>query len=446
MDLLRLAKSAVARTLRAHRGAQAEVYAADGEGFSMNWADGKMEDFKLSRSRGIGLRILRGERMGFACTTDFSLSSVSDLIARSWANIRVVTRDTFLNLPKVPARKLPELHLVDAKMSRVSSHRKEKLVMEMEARAKNHPLISRVIGSRYSEGKGEAVIASSHGIALQAEGTHCSFGMAVLASKNGETQSGSDFQMRRFFDQISPEKVTDKAVKEAVELFGASSLPSGRYTLLLEPAVACEFLDLVAEGLCADAIQKKASPFLEKKGETVAASMITLVDDGRLADGVASFPFDGEGLPTQRNVLIEDGKLLKFLYDAYTAAKDKTSSTGSASRASYASMPSPGTTNLHLTPGSLSRKAMLSSVDRGIFIREVMGMHNADPVSGDFSVAASGMWIENGEVKYPVRSFTLAGNLIEFLRGVDGVGDDLTFYGSTGSPTLRVRDVAVSGK
>jgi PmbA protein len=238
--------------------------------------------------------------------------------------------------------------------------------------------------------------------------------------------------------------VFEKAADRTIALLGGKTIPSGSVPVIFDPSVACGFLSLISGAVCADSVQKGKSFLAGKLGETVASKKITLIDDGTLEKGLATSPIDDEGIPTQKTVVISEGKLNHFLYDYYSALKDGTLSTGNASRAGFKSSPGCDTTNFYLQANDNPREKIMAET-RGLYLYEVMGLHMADPISGDFSVGAIGAWIENGEFKYGVRGITLAGNLIELLKNVDAVCDDLTFFGSIGSPTIRVQGLTVSG-
>lgn len=162
--------------------------------------------------------------------------------------------------------------------------------------------------------------------------------------------------------------------------------------------------------------------------------------------GVATSPFDDEGIPKRRTVLVKDGILSTFLYDSYTARKDKAASTGNAIRSSFKALPSVGITNFFLEKGGTRREELIASTDKGLYVMEIMGMHTADPVSGDFSLGVNGLWIERGEFSFPVHGVTIAGNVLDLLNSIDAIGDDLEFYGSLGSPTIRISNLLISGE
>ena len=206
------------------------------------------------------------------------------------------------------------------------------------------------------------------------------------------------------------------------------------------------FLGMLSSALTAEAVQKGRSLFAGKVGQKVAAAEVSITDDGAKPDGILSMPFDGEGVPTQRTVLVEKGVLKGFLHNSYTAAKDGVSSTGNAVRGSYQSPPQLGSTNFYLAPGKWKPDAIIKDTGEGFYLTEVMGMHTANPISGDFSLGAAGIWIHNGELTTPVRGMVIAGNILELLERVDAVGSDLRFFGSRGAPTIRVASLTVSGQ
>jgi PmbA protein len=180
-------------------------------------------------------------------------------------------------------------------------------------------------------------------------------------------------------------------------------------------------------------------------GERVAAAGVTLIDDGTYPTGIGSAPFDGEGVPSGKTVLVESGVLQGYLYNTYTAKKEGKASTGNAVRASFKTTPSVGTTNFYLKPGNQAPEELVREVSNGLYVLEVMGMHTANPISGDFSIGAKGVWIENGVLSRPVRGIVIAGNVIELLKQVDAVASDLRFFGSRGAATFRVTGLTVSG-
>ena len=214
---------------------------------------------------------------------------------------------------------------------------------------------------------------------------------------------------------------------------------------MLDPYIVTNFLGVIAPALSAGAVQKGRSLFKDKVGEIVASSNVTIIDDGTLNGGIMSTPFDGEGIPSQKTVLIDNGRLVGFLHNTYTANKENTKSTGNSTRGSFKSTPEVGTTNLYLNNGNIERNNLIRDVDNGLYVTEVMGMHTANPISGDFSLGAAGIWIKNGELTEPVRGVAIAGNMVELLKSIDAVGNDLRFFVGMGAPTIRIGEITISG-
>jgi PmbA protein len=267
-----------------------------------------------------------------------------------------------------------------------------------------------------------------------------------VAGADGEQQSGFGLQFTRKYAELDPEAIGREAAFKAVRLLGASRMPTKRAAVVFEPYVVTNFLSVLSSALTAEAVQKGRSLFAGKIGERVAASGITVIDDGTLPGGLLSAPFDGEGVPSRRTVLIQDGRLLGFLQNSYTGAKDGLPSTGNASRGSYKSTPELGSTNFYLAPGELAPEEIIKQTDEGLYLTEVMGMHTVNPISGDFSVGAAGIWIEHGELTTPARGMVIAGNMLELLEGIDAVGKDLRFFIGKGAPTVRVVRLTISGE
>jgi PmbA protein len=207
-----------------------------------------------------------------------------------------------------------------------------------------------------------------------------------------------------------------------------------------------EFLSIFASSLSAENVQKGKSMLEGRINEQVAATGITITDDGTLPEGIASAPADGEGIPMQRTVLIESGILKGFLYDLYTAKKDNTSSTGNGFRSGFKGTPHVGISNFYIEKGEFSQEKIISEVDEGFLIKEAMGIHTANPISGDFSLGVSGLWIKGGKVSFPVRGVVLSGNILDLFKSIEKIGADLRFFGGMGAPTLLVKEMNISGK
>jgi PmbA protein len=267
----------------------------------------------------------------------------------------------------------------------------------------------------------------------------------LTAREKDDHQTGFAMDFRLRFAELEPEAVGREAAARAVRMLGAQPQKGLEAPVVFDPFVMVSLLGVLAPALTAEAVQKGRSLFAGRVGQRVASELVTIVDDGTLAGGVRSAPFDGEGVPSSRSVLIEKGYLRGYLHNTYTAAKDGVVSTGNGVRASFKGGPEVGPTNFYLEPGDKSPAEIIGEISSGLYVGEVLGMHTANPISGDFSVGATGFWIEQGKMSYPVRGLAIAGNIRELLDAVDAVGRDLRFFGGKGAPTVRVRKLAVSG-
>ena len=442
---------------RASKEEEAEVYVKSFRGARFDVSEGKLENFNTPYSSGIGLRIFSRNRVGFAYTTGSDRESIDRLVQQAKDNALNATPDEWNYLPQVNGYQEPNtlLHeyLYDEEIAKIPTRIKVDKIREMEEKALAYDKrIKRVVRASYGDSRYEISIFNSRGLKAGYRGTQCSCGLVAVAESksfsgegNREIQLGSDFAVKRGFGELHFNRLAENAARRAVSLLGARRLRSQRASVVFEPLVGSGFLGLIARGLGADFVQKKKSPFVKKRGKRIASKIVNIIDDGTLKGGVATSPFDDEAIPRKKTVLVRDGILSTFLYDSYTARRDKAESSGNAFRGSFKALPTVAFTNFFLEKGKTKRKELIASTHRGLYVMETMGMHTADPVSGDFSVGASGLWIERGRFSFPVHGVTMAGNILDLLDSIDAIGDDLEFYGSLGSPTIRISDMSISG-
>jgi len=431
-----------------------EIFFAFGRGLQFSYSSGNLEDFRLSEESGLGLRVFVEKKIGFSSLNRIIFDE--DLIKKAKGNTLNSTEDKHYSLPEAVDRQeytsVSFLKLKDENLQGISLEEKMKIVREQgECALKKDKRIKKILRASYSENYGENLILNTNGLFGNYEGSYCSFVIAVVAQENNEVQIGMEMQEARFFADLDFEKVSQQAVDKALGLLGRKKIKSGRYTTVFDPWVGCEFLDLLAESFCADSVQKGKSYLKGKIGEKIGSRLLNLVDDGLLPKGIGSAPFDGEGVPTEKKVLTENGILKSFLYDTYTAAKEGVKSTGNAGRGSFDTLPEPNTTNFYLLPGKRddylkSREEIIKEIKNGIYVLEVMGLHTADPVSGDFSVGISGRYIQDGELSFPLQGMTIAGNIWQLMNSIVAVGSDLKFYGSIGTPTIVFSEATFGGE
>jgi PmbA protein len=448
VNLVLTGERVLAETGRRLPGAQAEAFLLASESRNTEWSEGAPENDALSQSQGLGLRVVHEGRLGFGYTNQLTLDAVSAVVERAAAGARLCAAEPLLEIPESPkaASSPVELQLVDPSLNLASSESRASFLKEVEADVKRRdPRLAKVLRASYREGRVRTAVVNNRGVRVSGEGTHVSFALACVAVEGSETQVGYGFQAVRHHADLKTGWVVDKTVEHTLSLLGGKQLPSGRYDLLLDPFVAAEILELIASALRADQVLKGKSFLGGRVGESVGASCLDLIDDGRLLRGLGSSPYDAEGLPTQTTVLIRQGVLQGFLYDSYNARRAGKLSSGNAGRASYKSVPGPEETNFYLKPGTQSPETLVSSSRSGIYVRSVMGLHTVDVISGDFSLGVMGERIENGRRTHGVRGVTIAGNLLDLMKNVTAVGSDLIFSGSVGSPTLCIRDISVGG-
>lgn len=443
-----LAGTAEAAVTQAKRlGAQlAEAYLSSTKELNIDVREGRVETMKLAEDRGLGLRVFRDGRAGFSFSTDLSPRGVEEAARQALANCGKAGEDPYHCLPP-PVPSYPRLDIYDPVIRETTVERKIEMAKSMEAAARAYdPRVKIIESSTYQDGEVEVAVVNSLGVSLTYRGAYCGVYLALAAGEGEDSQTGFalDFSLR--FHSLHPEEVGREAARRAVRMLGASTVATRRVAAVLDPYVATGFLGLLGPALTGEAVQKGRSLFAGKVGERVASEQVTIIDDGALPGGIASAPFDGEGVPTSRTVLVEDGTLKGYLYNTYTAAKDGVQSTGNGVRSSFKGTPEVGVTNFFIQAGGTPAGDLIREVTQGIYITEVLGMHTANPISGDFSVGVAGILIENGEFTRPVRGMAMGGNIIDFLARVDAVGDDLQFFGGRGAPTVRVADMTVSGR
>lgn len=423
----------------------AEVYISKSKDLEINVSNQNIDNIKEAEERGLALRVFKNSCMGFAYTSDFGMTSLDKTITNALKNASKTQEDEFLTLAS-KYDSYTNLNLIDEEIFNASIDEKIILAKEIESYAKKFDSRIKITErSSYQDSLYEVGIINSLGLQSYYEASYCGGSALVVSEENGENQTGFGMKYSLNFKDINPQFIGEEAAKRAVRLLGAGSIESQRASLVLEPQMACRFLGIIAPAFLANNLHKGKS-FLENKIKTkIANEKINIVDNGMLAGQIASAPFDSEGVPTSETILVDQGELKGFLHNLYTANKEGIQSTGNASRASYRGYPAVATSNFFIKAGTISTSDVLKGTKRGLFLTDVMGMHTANPITGDFSLGASGIWIENGMFIKPVRGIAIAGNLKDFLLNVSEVGDDLTFFIGRGSPTLKINNISISG-
>src|SRR5579859_1126096 len=452
LDLKSLAAEVVASAKKAG-ATDVEAVVSEGDEFSVSVRMGEVETLQESGSRGLGLRIFLGQRSASASTSDLTPDGVAQLVSGAMALAKVTEEDTFAGLPDPQDFGQLEhdlrLYFEDV-YSLPAAERIDRARRAEAAALAADPRITNSQGGGFDAATGRRVLANSRGFLGEYRTSYCGISAAPLAmGEDGQMQR--DFwssSARRIADLESPESIGQEAARRALRRLGARRVPTQTVPIVFAPEVARSLIGHLFEAASGDSIWRSASFLAGQLGESVANANVTLVDDHTmiLPNGIGGFgtsPFDGEGLPTRRTVVVEGGILQTYLLNTYTARKLGMRSTGNATRG-LAGSPGIGGGNLYLLPGSQTPEEILADIPAGFYVLSLMGF-GANLVTGDYSRGASGLWIENGELTYAVEEVTIAGNLREMLKNITAIGNDLIFRSSVTSPTLRVDGMTVAG-
>jgi PmbA protein len=430
-------------------GEGVEAYAELTTETSVTAFQGEVERLTSASSSGVGVRVVKDGRLGYAYTADLSDDGLGECLAEARANLEVSGEDPGNVLPEAAAYEALE-GLFDTRQTEADPERKVNLALDLEARTRAaDPKVTQVESARYGDVVGQVAVASSLGVSGSFAVTHAWCVSVAMATEDGESQIGYAVDAARALDDLDPGPVAREAANRAVRMLGATKPPTRTIPVVFDRMVAPSLLGVLLAGLSAEEVQKGRSLFADRIGQQVGAAGLRLVDDGRLVDGPGAAPFDGEGVPTRRTVLIEGGVLRCFLHNTASAARegDGTSSTGNARRASFKSTPGISAHNLFLEPGDLDQAGLLSRAGEGLLVQDVSGVHSgANPITGDFSVGVSGLLFRDGQLAEPVREATVAAHLLDILKGIDAVGSDLRFTtGSIGGSSLLIGEMTVAG-
>ncbi len=423
-----------------------EVFSTSSRGLTIEVKDGEIDVFVAADNAGLSLRALKDQRLGFAFCTDLSPGIVPDLVERVVQGAGSVDADPYVGFPTPPTGALPEIDQFDHSLEKIPMQEKIDRARGLEAAARSSDArIKKVRKAAYVETTGTVSIVNNTGLKLSYQKTLVSGNVLVVAEEGQEAEIGWDYGFSPFFEHLDMDSIGATAARRAVQMLGARPVKSMQSPAIFPPRAACDVLSVLSASFMADNVQKGKSILVDRVGECLFSPHVTVVDDGLYAGGMASSPFDDEGNLSEQTALVSDGIVKGFVYDQYCANKEGRRPTGNAGRHGIKSPPAVQPTNFYIKKGSVEPDDLLSSMQQGLFIEDIMGLHTADPISGDFSVGAAGLWIEGGKTVFPVKGIAISGNLIELFGDIDGVGADLEFYGPFGSPTLMVSKLHIAG-
>jgi PmbA protein len=442
-DVDRLLDLALARG-----AAAAEVYAEESVTRRVKVFRGAVEELTSARRKGVGLRVFQEGSVGYAYTSDLSDDSYAETVAMALGNARVADHDPDSVLP-VPREQPAKVDVYDPGLETATDDERIDLALAVERAALTaDPRVKSVDESVYADGDAQVYLANSAGVRGQYREGHCYAYAYVLGEQDGQIETGLSFTVARKPADLDPQGCGAEAAQRAVALLGASKPKTTKTTVVLDPFVSASFFGVLSAALTAEAVQKGRSLFAGRLGEQVAGPGVTLTDDGIHPDGLASAPFDGEGVPCRRTTLIADGVLRGFLYNVRSGHRDGRESTGNGVRGSYQTTPGVGPTNLVLSGPQVPFDELIGAIDHGVLVTNAIGIHSgANPVSGEFSVGINGLLIEAGRVTTPVREVTMAGDIVSMLRSIVALGDDARWVpsGSILTPSVAIEGVSIGG-
>ena len=450
-DLQRLAARAVEAAIDAGAG-DAEGFCQDSTGLEARIFEGEVESLTEAGQRGLGVRAWIDGRVGYAYGTDLSDDGVAGIAAGAVEAARVADPDEFAAAPEPAGEPTEVPGLADPAAAEWTTETKVELAQAIERAAREaDERIAAIETTVFVDERAAAALASSRGVSADFEATYCYAYLQAIGEADGDRQTGLGFGMGRSPTALDAEAIGREAADRAVSLLGAAKPRSRTCPVVLDETVAASFAGFIGAVLCADAVQRGRSPFAGKLGEAIGSDALTLADDGAEPAGLNSAPIDGEGIPSGRTALIEAGKLSAYLHDTYTARREGTGrrSTANGTRAGYRSAPSVSTTNLVVEPGEMSFEQLLAEAEEGMYVTDVAGLHSGvNPVSGVFSVGATGRAISGGELADPADEFTIASDLPSMLKAVRAAGKDprwVPFGGSVSTPPLLIAEMAIGG-
>jgi len=431
------------------RGAtDAEAVGVESTEFQVEVRLGEVEKLQEAASRGIGLRVLYQGRQASSSTSDTSPQAIDELIfsAVEMAKLTSIDEAAALPLRDEMALEVADLGLYDPDVGELTTERKIEMARSAEEAARGADArIANSEGSTCSTAVSNIILVTSAGFAGEYRGTTCALTVAPIAKEGGQMQVASWGDIQCALASIdSPEALGREAARRALRKLNARKVTTREAPVVFESSAAEELLGDFFVAVDGYSIFRRASFLVGRLGETIAAPGLTVIDDGSMRCRVGSRPFDGEGLATQRTAVVENGVLKNYLLNTYTARKLGLRSTANAAR-SLTGAPTVGFGNFFIAPGVYQAEEIIASVKNGFYVTDMIGF-GFNAVTGDFSRGASGWWIEDGKLAFPVEEVTIAGNFRDMLRGIEMIGDDLRFRGRLATPTVKIDRMMVSGE
>jgi PmbA protein len=450
-DLQQLAQDVLNRALKAG-ATDAEAVVYEGDEFGAKVRLGQVETLKESGSRAVGLRVFIGQRTASTSSSDFSRESIERLVDGAITLAKITSEDPFAGLPEPEefGKLEGDLKLYFDDVNELPPSERIEIARRAEAAAMAYDTrIQNSGGADFDTATSHKILMNSRGFTGEYRRSYCDFSVSPIAvDEKGGMQRNYWYSISRTAKKLeSPEAIGQEAARRTLSRLGARQVKTQKAPVVFSPEISRSIIGNIFDAANGDAIYRHATFFADMLGQQVAGANVTVVDDGTMIiDGIGGFgtsPFDGEGLPSRRTVLVENGILKNYVMNTYTARKLGMKSTGNASRG-LAGNPGIGAGNFYLEPGTQTPEQIIGDVKSGLYVTETMGF-GVNLVTGDYSQGASGVWIENGELAYPVEEITIAGNLKDMYRNITAIGNDLVFRGSSAASTICVEGMTIAG-
>ncbi|MEP7201331.1 MAG: TldD/PmbA family protein [Ilumatobacteraceae bacterium] len=431
----------------ARLGEQVEAFVSRDAETDIRIYEGEVEHFVAAQTEGVGIRVIRDGRTGFAYAGVLDEAAVEEVLAEARDNVQFGTPDEWAGLAEPDGIDVIEQDLWSGVLADYTTDGKIALAKELERLTLGVDSRIRVDDANYADVASESAVATTTGIRRTGRENGCYVVVSTLADDGDETQTGFGFSVGRSPEEFDLGKAAKEASDRATRLLGATKPATKRTTVVLDPYITASFLGIISSTLNGESVAKGRSLFKDRLGESVANSIVTLVDDPTNPKAYTATDLDGEGLAARRNVLIDAGVLNKFVHSSYSARRVGGRSTGNAIRGGFKGTPGVGCLALQLLPGQRDQSALISDIDDGVLVQSVSGLHSGvNVISGDFSAGASGLMISNGQVGGPIREFTIASTLQRMLIDVVEIGNDIDWLPMRAAGvSLVIRDVTMSG-
>jgi PmbA protein len=426
---------------------EGEVYVRKSEGLELSLRDQAVERLRNKEEGGYAMRLIKDRRMAFVHSSDLRKEALERGVEKGTALAGAVAPDDANVLPE-PSQSEVDVETFDPSFDEVTFDRKLGLLKDLETLAFAYdPSISKAEYLGFGDSKTETVIANTKGVFHEGRGTSFRLSVSVVAERDGKVETGGDDSRSVLFDGLDlPSRIASRACWKAMSLLGGATPNTQTVPVIFDRDTGHALLTHLLSMVRGDNVAQGLSALKGRLGEKVGSDALTIVDDATLPHGIRSRSFDAEGVPSRRTVIVDRGSLKSFIFDTRSGLKAGFETTGNATRRSFRDLPEVGNTNLFIEKGESTPEDIIKGTDRGLWLISLAGWWvGINPSTGDFSSGAKGLWVEGGEVAYPVRNVTIASNILDMLGSVDAVGNDLYLKDDISTPTFRIGEMQVGG-